>query len=690
MKKIIFILITFLFVQHTNAQINRDLKRANKLFERTFYYSAIPLYEKAIKNDKTFKAVKNLADAYYFTNNFDKAAIHYKYLIKYYKSLIKETHYVRYATVLKAQGKYNNAYNLLRRYYKANNTQKLEELNRSEKYLDNIRAIGNRYTIKNLSLNTSSSEFGAIEKNGKIVFAAPKKQADNLAKRFGWTGNHYLDLYEINANEIHLGDSIAYPFSNAINTKLHESNIIFTKDGKTAYFTRNNFIKGKRKKDNKKVTHVQIFKAQFIDGSWKNITSLPFNDNSFSTEHPALSKDEKTLYFASDMVGGFGSFDLYAVSINSDGSYGTPRNLGSKINTDKKEQFPFVSDDDKLYFASNGHPSFGSLDIFVSTISNDSFSKPDNVGFPINSGHDDFSFFINSATKEGFFSSNRPEGKGGDDIYKIVEQKPLIIEDCYQFISGIITDIDTQEVLANATIKLTNKDTKKATSVQTDSNGKFSFKVACKTEYLIKASKEGYESKQKTLLLLKERKKNNDASMALKSLEQIDREFKEQLALKKKKQEALRKKLALQLDLDKKKKTEEAIDKEKDIVKDKGQIIVKTDEINFDYNLWYLRRDAKKAIDKVIGLMKKYPDMIVEIGTHSDIRGNNRYNLELSQKRANSARTYFMEQGIEPDRISAIGYGENKPIIKCKTEESCSEEQHELNRRCEFIVKKIY
>ncbi|KAB1155229.1 OmpA family protein [Tenacibaculum aiptasiae] len=683
MKKIITILITIFIVSLSNAQINRDLKRAHKYFNRTFYSQAIPLYEKVISENKSYEAIRNLADAYYFLNNMNKASKYYKLLFRKYRKIIKEPYFFRYANALKAQGEYNKANNLLRSHYK---DEQLSDLEKSIVYLENIAAIGNRYKIENLNINTENSEFGAIQKGNSIIFAAPKKE-EGYHKRFGWTGNNYLDIYEVSVNQIN--EENIKSFSSSINTKVHESNIIFTKDGKTAYFTRNNLVKGKRKKDNKKVTHVQIYKAELIKGKWKNITPLPFNSNEYSTEHPALSNDEKTLYFASDMPNGFGSFDIYSVTIHNNNTYGVPKNLGATINTEKKEQFPFVSKDGKLYFSSNGHPGFGSLDVFVSAITNNKYSKPDNVGLPINSGYDDFSFNINSDTKEGFFASNRLEGKGSDDIYKIVEEKPLVIEDCKQYISGIITDIDTEEILPNTTIILSNKTTNKVTEINTDNEGKFFFTVACETTYIVKAIKEGYKTEQRTLSLNKERKKNNDASMSLKSILQLEKEKREAIALQNAKEKELKRKQNLQLEIEKQKKIKEIIAKEKDIVPKNGQLVVRTDDINFDYNLWYLRRDTKKAIDKVIKLMKKYPDMVMEVGTHSDIRGNNKYNLELSQKRATAVRMYFMKNDIEPDRITAVGYGETKPIVKCKTEEDCSEEQHELNRRCEFVIKQI-
>ncbi len=683
-NKIIFIL-TFFYFTCLNAQVDRNLVRANKYFERAYYSEAIPFYKKSLDNGYSFEALKNIADSYFYIAKYGKASIYYKYLVKNYKRLIDGTTYFRYAETLKAKNDHERANKVLSSYYKKHDSTKLAALEKSIKYLENVKAIGDRFTIENLSINTEESEFGAIRKGDTIIFAAPKKPEDGVHKTYGWTGDQYLDLYKTSAGNL----STVSPFSSEINTKVHESNIIFTRDGKTAYFTRNNYSNGKRKKDKNKVTHVQIFKAELVDGKWKNITPLSINNDNYSTEHPALSPDEKTLYFASDMPKGFGSFDIYSVAILPDGTLGLPENLGPEINTDKKEQFPFVDANNNLYFSSNGRNGFGGLDVFIAQINGDSVAKADNVGLPVNSGYDDFSFNINTTTKEGYFSSNRPTGKGNDDIYKIVEKKPLIIEDCAQFIAGTITDTDTQLTIANASITL-KKGSNVIAKVSTDNDGYFKFDAGCNSNYVVIATKEGYTEEKAVLSLEEERKKVNDASLALKSLIKLEEERKAALALQQQKEHELRAQKAEQLEVDRKKKIKQAIAKEKDIVKENGELVIKTEEINFDYKLWYMRRDAKKASKVVIDLMKKYPDMIVEIGTHSDMRGNSRYNKELSQKRANSVRYYLIDEGIEPDRIKAMGYGEDKPLIKCKTESACSEEQHEINRRCEFVVKKIY
>jgi outer membrane protein OmpA-like peptidoglycan-associated protein len=503
---------------------------------------------------------------------------------------------------------------------------------------------------------------------------------------------------------------VVHYFAKELKTGMHESNAIFTKDGKTIYFTRNNSKNGRKKKNDQKISNLQIFKAELIDGKWKNVTALPFNSPDYSVEHPALSADEKILYFASDMPGGYGSFDLYSVNINK-GAFDTPKNLGPQINTSKREQFPFASSDNKLYFSSDGHLGYGSLDVFVSEINGNEYTEPINIGIPLNSNSDDFAFNIDALTKEGFFASNREGGKGGDDIYQFKEIKDLLVEDCKQLIAGIISDVVTKLPLENATVILQDSDKKTLFTTTTEADGKFSFRVLCEASYKIAAFKENYTNESKSFTLDKTRDKINDGSLALKSLEAIKLEEKE-IAEKKRKQELIleeenKKKEALAAielkqkekqakeaavvaaEIKKKEKVKEILEKEKDVVRDKDRLIIKTDPIYFDYNMWYIRKESKVVLGRVVDLMKKYPEMEIEIGSHTDTRGNAKFNEDLSQKRANSTREFIIQSGINVKRVTAKGYGESMPIVKCKTDDACSEEEHELNRRSEFVIKNL-
>jgi len=721
MKKLLVIVFVF-SIQFINAQ-DFELVRAKRFFDKTYYSEAITLYEKLAENKPSQEVIKNLADSYFYTNDLIKAQRYYRLLIQNYNNDLDRNYYFRYAQTLKASNSYEDANLALKEYYaKSGVSDAVSNFEKELKILENVSAIGKRYDLKNLAVNTPNSEFGAVKYNDNLVFAGVKLKPGLLDKKFKWDNETYLNLVTIPLKNSNSVDSIVHYFAKELKTGMHEANAVFTKDGKTIYFTRNNSKNKSKKTNDQKISNLQIFKAELVEGKWINIESLPFNSSEYSTEHPALSADEKVLYFASDMPGTLGSFDIYSVNINK-GAFDTPRNLGSTINTDKREQFPFVSNDQKLYFSSDGHLGYGSLDVFVSEIKGYEYSKPVNVGLPLNSNGDDFSFNIDSNTKEGYFASNREGGKGSDDIYQIKEIKDLIVEDCKQFIAGIITDIDTKLPLENAVVRLKDSDLKILSTTTTGADGKFSFTVVCESAFTVLGTKDGYTSESRTVSSGVTRDASHDASMALKSLEVLKQEEiiiaetkkKEelQIAESKKKEEEIetkrrKEKEALAVialkeadkkakaeeiaagEIRKKEKTAQIIAQEKDVVKDnKGRLIIKTDPIYFDYNLWYIRKESKVVLGRVVELMMKYPDMEIEIGSHTDSRGNEKFNANLSQKRASSTRDFIIDSGINAKRIVAKGYGESIPIIKCQPDEACSEEEHELNRRSEFVIKNL-
>ncbi|AWA29605.1 flagellar motor protein MotB [Flavobacterium magnum] len=680
MKKI---LLLFLLLLCFGARAQEfDAQRAKRLFERTFYSDALPLYEELVKDNRSLEVLRNLSDCYYYTNDIGNALQYYRLLLSTFPNVDDEYRF-RYNQCLRATGNTELANGLLR---KSLNGAALDAFEKSVHELDNISGIGNRFEIHNLAVNTKDADFGAIMAGDSIVFAATAN--DPVSKRYKWNDERYLDLFSIASAEA----TTARPFPAAVNTMMHEAGAVITKDGNTMYFTRNNYKNGKRAKNAQKVSVMQLFRAERVAGQWANITALPFNSEDYSVEHPALADDGRTLYFASDMPGTLGSFDIFSVSINGN-DYGALVNLGDRINTPRKEQFPFVSKDDKLYFSSNGHFGYGLMDVFVSEIHDGSFSRPLNVGLPVNSGYDDFAFNIDPVTKEGFFASDRPGGKGGDDMYSLLETKPLIVRDCMQWIAGIISDVDTALPLENAIVVLQDENRKEILRTTTQPDGKFSFEALCGSGYVVLASKTMYSSDSRKLSLDKTRDKVNDASMALKSDAAVKKEQqvaadkeKAELAEKQEQQREQDKQLA---ETRKKEKEEAIISKEKDVVRDNGRLLIRTEPIYFDYDLWYIRKESKPILNRVIELMKKYPDMVVEIGSHTDVRGNNAYNLELSSKRAESTRDYFLKMGVPAGRISAKGYGETVPIIPCIPDHSCTEEQHELNRRSEFVIKNL-
>ncbi|KLT70321.1 OmpA family protein [Flavobacterium sp. ABG] len=708
MKKLLVIIFVF-SIQFIKAQ-DQDLVRAKRFFDKTYYSEAIVLYGKLAVDKPSQEVIKNLADSYYYTNDLIKAQRYYRLLINSYNKDLDREYYYRYAQTLKASNSDDQANAALREYYaKSANAEEAVYFEKELKELENVSAIGNRFEIKNLAINTPNSEFGAVEYKDNLVFAGVKLNPGLFDKKFKWDNETYLNLVAVPTKNSNSKEAVLQYFADELKTGMHESNAVFTKDGKTIYFTRNNSKNGKKRKNEQKISNLQIFKAELVEGKWTNVTALPFNSPNYSVEHPALSADEKVLYFSSDMPGTLGSFDIFSVNINK-GAFDTPKNLGPVVNTNKREQFPFVSEDNKLYFSSDGHLGYGSLDVFVSEISGNDYSKPVNIGLPLNSNLDDFSFTI-SGTKEGYFASNREGGKGSDDIYQFTETKELIVEDCKQFIAGIITDFDTKQVLENATVMLQDSEKKTISTATTAADGKFSFTVGCESSFIVLAFKEKYTNESRAVTSGKTRNASNDASMTLRSIEAIKleeqqiaenkRKEEQRLTEQKKEKEALavialkeaeKKAKAEEIvaaEIKKKEKEDQILKQEKDVVKEKDRLLIKTDPIYFDYNMWYIRKESKVVLGRVVALMKKYPEMVIEIGSHTDSRGNAKFNEELSQKRASSTREFLLESGIEPKRVLAKGYGESIPIVKCKTDDSCTEEQHELNRRSEFVIKNL-
>ncbi|MBW2961072.1 OmpA family protein [Mesonia aestuariivivens] len=661
-----------------NAQ-DFSTKKADKYFARTYYAKAIPLYEEVISYNSSAETIQNLADAYFFTFDLKKAEKWYRVLFKKKGEILDKKHIFYYYQTLKALQKNDLANNLYQEHLLE--ASKKTDFLRSLVYLENVKAIGDRYSLKNLELNTDKSEFFSGIYQDQLLISSTKQEKGLFSKLYYWNNLPYLNLYAIPLDS--LENSSPKLFAEELSTKFHESNAVFTKDGKTVFFTRNSYLNHKTERDTAKVTQLQIYKAELKNKKWINVTLLPFNNKNYSCEHPALSQDGQTLYFASNKPGGFGGFDLYSVNTTN---YLNPKNLGNLINTSKKEQFPFIDHQGNLYFASNGHPGFGMLDVFIAKTSENGFEKPDNVGLPINSGYDDFAFYINTITKDGFFSSNRLSGKGNDDVYQIHEIKPLIIEDCYQLLKGNIFNKTTQELLANAKVFLKENEII-IDSLITDKTGSFSFKINCNSSFQLSANKTGFSNDSKSFNTLSERKKEHAKDLYLLSEKAIAQEKEKKLQQEKEKIHQQQLKKQQKKHQEKQKLIKRIIQQEPSIVEKKEKTVIKTEPIYFDYDLWYIRKESRKTLQKVISLLKKYPEMKIEIGTHTDMRGNNKYNLDLSQKRSESVLEYFNENGIDLNRLQAVGYGETQPIIICKTEDSCTEEQHEINRRCEFIIK---
>lgn len=640
-SKILLGTLILIFGLESYAQ-NYKIKKAEKEYEQLAYIDAIKIYENVA--DKGYKSVdlfRKLGNANYFNGQLPQANKWYTELFLLNQTVDPE-YYYRYSQTLKSVGDYDSANKMMESFNKINSDDSRAKLYEANKdYYAIIKENSGRYVIENLEINSDLSDYGTSFLGDQIVFASTREHkgiSKNIQK---WTNQAFSTLYtsRVDANGIL---EKPQPFKNNTDSKFNEATPVFTKDGKTMYFTRNNYNDRKKGKDTQGTTLLKLYKATFENGNWTNVKELPFNSDDFSTAHAALSPDEKTLYFASNRPGTLGESDIYKVTIYDNGLFGVPENLGNAINTEGKETFPFVSAENELYFSSNGHPGLGGLDVFVAKMNlNESFGNVSNVGTPINGPMDDFAFIINTNTNKGYFSSNREGGKGYDDIYQFTEIRKL---SCEQRISGTVTDKKTNSFLAGAKVILLDEQMNVIKELSTDDKGNFSYeKAECGKIYYIRVLKEDYLTTEEKVTV---------------SIE--------------------------------KGKTEVHIGLEKNIEKvTTGTDLAKVfaiEMIYFDLDKFNIRPDAALDISKVVAVMKQYPTMKIEVASHTDSRASKSYNLILSQKRAQSTMDFMVKSGIDKSRLKAKGYGESQLVNKCADGVACSEEEHQQNRRSQFII----
>ncbi len=503
-----------------------------------------------------------------------------------------------------------------------------------------------KHSIRNLSVNTKLADFGvALLNDNKIIFASPSEKVTIIRRVWNENEQPFLDLYIGDIDSI--GQIVnKRSLQGDVNRKAHEAMVTFTKDGKTVYFSANNYNeKEKSIRSKKGFDNIQLYKASINGiGEWTSIQKLPFNSDEFQSGLPSLNKDETKLYFVSDRPESIGKTDIYVVDIHKDGTYSEPKNLGSKINTEEREMFPYISDDDILYYSSNGHEGYGRLDVFASKIFDTTVSIPLNLEQPINSSKDDFAYILDNTLQKGYFSSNRNEGKGDDDIYSFNQDDKVFIE-CLQTIKGIVLDKDTRELLPGAMVSiLDDEGNQLQITAAGEEDASYSFDVPCNSTYTLVGKHPTYLIEQ-----IEVKTVNDIEQPAIEQNIELATEFK-------------------------------AVGDE---------VLVNIDKIYFDFDKWNIREDAALQLDKVIGVMNQYPEMKIFATSHTDSRGPASYNMKLSGKRAKSTVDYIVSKGIDVSRITSQGFGESQLVNECTNGKRCSEAEHQLNRRTNFKVVKL-
>lgn len=622
-----------------NPQLFAQKSKADRLFNRFEYAKAIPYYERLAQkqNKHEVYALTRLGDCHRLISNFEAAASYYEKLAV--AGVNDASVYFNYGQVLRSMGKYDEAATQFQRYAVMNPEDQRGAL--FARYSTEVKTWAEPEYLYELfnagTINSEYADFSPVYMNDGMVYTTDR-MAQSGEKRYGWTMAYYLDLFfaQLKADE---QSGIMVPgspsvYSSRINQAYHDGPATFSSDFNTMYFTRVSSKAGELDSTRYYTNRLKLFSSNAEDGNWSDPVPFYLNNDAYSVGHPALSADGQTLYFASDMPGGFGGTDLYRVKRQGDG-WGPAENLGATINSFGNEMFPYVYKDSVLYFSSDGHAGLGSLDIFRSETDGESWGKPENMKAPVNSPADDFGIVFHSNGTEGMLSSNRPGGKGQDDIYlfKVSERIPDSV-----LIAGLVRDKETMEVLRNATVFMLNTLNNEVLVLKTDENGKYNVKIKRGASLLFKGIKGGYYPD------------------------------------------------CINLELGAESKEAEIENRDLLLAKYKVDQIFVLENIYYDFDKWNIRPDAAVELDKVVTFLTENPDILVELGSHTDARGSFKYNERLSDRRAESAVEYIISRGIAKGRITANGYGEYKLVNKCADGINCSEEEHQQNRRTEIKI----
>jgi len=640
MKRSIIIL-TFSIIVTTLISC-QPIYKAQKQMDKYNYAKAIVILKKAVDNEKTHDAaLPMLADCYRLQRDILNAKSTYSAVVKLQEA--KPESFLYYAQALQSTGDYEKAREMFLKYAEMNPTDLKARIYAAncDSILGPWKGLPEKYEVKIANgINTSQSDFGPVFYNEELVFASDFNTNPSEAKEYGWTGRGYLNIMKSDPDSTgnFWGNmQKATEFNNKINQEYHDGPATFSADGNSIYFTRSFFGKAKRE-GIYKTNLLKIYYANKTDGDWSEVKPFFLNSKEYSVGHPSLSADGKTLYFASDMPGGQGGTDIWLCKRDGD-AWGPASNLGSIVNTSEKEMFPTICNDGVLYFASAGHPGYGALDIFRTKYENSKWTTPENLHTPLNGSYDDFAIAFAPGEKNGFFSSNRPEGMGSDDIYAFRVARPTPVLPA--LISGLVKDKTTMLPIADATVFLYNPTTGNVKILKTNTFGVYESVIDKPADYIVKAMMPNYISD--CILLPVAELKPGITSNAY-----------------------------------------------RDLLLDKLTISksFQIEKIYYDFDKYTIRADAKAELDKLVRIMTENP-VTVELGSYTDCRGSDAYNQKLSQNRADAAVKYIIKSGIDKSRITAKGYGEQQLVNKCADGVKCTSPEHQANRRSEFKITSI-
>lgn len=623
MKNICLLLSFVLVSTFTLKAQTKETEKADKLFKQFEYLDASKEYLKLVGTGKKENYIYNqLAESYYNMFNTKEA-------IKWYALSVTQPQdaetYFKYAQMLKASGKYEESNEQMAIFAKKSPKDlRAISFNENPNYIPKLLSKKKSFDVKAISINSDKSEFGPMLSNDNVLYFSSARRKSR--KTAGWNDEPYLDLYQSIYNE----DGAFSPATEVqdLNTVWHDGPATVSSDGKTIYFSRDSReLKDfeKAKDINTKFSQMYLFKATKVNDKWTNVTQLPFNSKTYSVSNPSISKDGKTLYFNSNMPGGIGGNDIWKVEIKEGDVYGTPENLGPKVNTEGNEQFPSITEDNVLYFSSSAKQGLGGLDVY--SINLNKSEEAQNLGKPVNSEKDDFSFSFNTKHNVGFFSSDRA---GSDDIY--IAEPVCSVESTI-----VVTNAVSGQTLEGASVAILDDKKNIIETKNSDANGNVEYVLECNKDYSLQVTKDGFESG--VFIIAKNKGGKLNVPAPLNPIE----------------------------------------------------IIIKPTEIVlnpifFEFNKSNITQEGAFELDKLVQVMKSNDKLIIFAKSHTDNRGSDNFNLILSDKRAKATVQYIVSKGIEASRISGKGYGETEPKVDCK--ENCTEEEYAQNRRSEFLIVK--
>jgi peptidoglycan-associated lipoprotein len=646
MRNIGFLVIIFGLLASCSAE-----KKATKAFRYGKYQTAIDIFEDQLKkNPNDGRASYFVAESYRLSNRLKEAETFYEKAggrgidadsVKFY-----------YAQSLEVNGKYDAARKVLQTVLAGASEEKIKDRAAAELAgLDKLQELNEKesfYRVKNLEMvNSPAAEYSPVYLNDELYFTS-SRGGDKLYEA---TGTPFTDIFKVASRGAIVDLATLAKLPEGINNQsINDGCVTFTPDGKIMVFAKGNTGKRKGSSD------VDLYLSRFRNGAWSEPVPLNINDPEAWDSSPAFSQDGRTLYFASNRKGrgrqmvGYGGTDLYSAQMDSRGRFSRIKNLGPEINTAGNELFPYVADDAKLYFASDGHPGYGGLDIFVVKRAQGK-TVIENLRQPVNSTGDDFGIFLFKADR-GFFTSNRDGGKGDDDIYTFINEDPDLKVVNY-YLQGITYTPDSTglRVLPNTKVSLLDAEGEVMQDYVTGTDGKFLFRVYENEDYDLVGETDGYLVKRQPYST---KGKGVDPNTLKQLVTNVTMDT--TLVLEK-----------------------IAIDK-----------IFVLENIYYELDKAEIRPDAARELDKLVQILIDNPEIKIELSSHTDSIATVQYNMDLSQRRAESAVNYLIQRGISPDRLVAKGYGELRPIARnTHPDGTDNPEGRQRNRRTEFKILEI-